>query len=130
MFIGYFIDCTLQKWKYGMFNGYFIDCILQKWKYVMFNRYFIDIIMCGVFQSLLVLYKRMKSKQITTQQRLASILAGKYIFNTFKTLVNCEPGNFLHVNGMLTFFVAMATCVTIVVASKFIEIKSGRCSFH
>ena len=41
------------------------------------HRYFIVICISGIFQFLLFIYKRMKAKQITTQQRLASILAGK-----------------------------------------------------
>ena len=38
---------------------------------------------------------------------------------------NC-PGNFLHVNGMVTFLVAMVICATIVLSSKFFKIVEDR----
>ena len=51
--------------------------------------------LCGLFQSLLFLYKRVKSKRITTQQRLASILAGPdpypylYLIRIFRVGIAC-----------------------------------------
>ena len=94
------------------------------------HRYFIVICISGIFQFLLFIYKRMKAKQITTQQRLASILAGKSSIVRTKSgslhySSNC-PGNFLHVNGMVTFLVAMVICATIVLSSKFFKIVEDR----
>ena len=91
------------------------------------HRYFIVICISGIFQFLLFIYKRMKAKQITTQQRLASILAGKSSNRGPKSHYssNC-PGNFLHVNGMVTFLVAMVICATIVLSSKFFKIVEDR----
>ena len=57
----------------------------------MFDRSFINIALCGLFQLLLFSYKKMKSKRITTQQRLASILAGaSYTSTLFSRVKNYE----------------------------------------
>ena len=61
----------------------------------MFCRAYIDMFLCGLFQSLLFLYKKLKSKRITTQQRLASILAGPdpypylYLIRIFRVGIAC-----------------------------------------
>ena len=57
----------------------------------MFDRSFINIGLCGLFQLLLFSYKKIKSKRITTQQRLTSILAGaSYTSTLFSRVKNYE----------------------------------------
>ena len=57
----------------------------------MFDRSFINIGLCGLFQLLLFSYKKIKSKRITTQQRLTSILAGaSYTSTLFSRVKNYD----------------------------------------
>ena len=89
------------------FGGHKIKPLLSKW--TPYSRWFlINCFLTSLFQIILFVYKTIKSKRLTRQQSLKSVLVG----------------NFLNINSMATTTFSVLSVLFVLIRDKFIEYKS------